>query len=142
MIWYVKPDLEAINAINQTCLPGHLGIEMTEVGDDYLVATMPIDQRTQQPMGLLHGGASAVISETLGSIASMLAAGPIGDFMVMGVEINANHLKAGKSGLVTATTRPIKIGKNIHVWNTEIKDNIGDLLCISRLTVMVKPYKQ
>lgn len=141
MIWHLKPEIEAINAINQTCMPGHLGIEVIEVGDDFLVGTMPINQKTQQPMGLLHGGASAVLSETLGSIASMLAAGPIGEFMVVGVEINANHLKAGKSGFVTATTRPVKIGKTIHVWNTEIKDDADDLLCVSRLTVMVKPYK-
>jgi 1,4-dihydroxy-2-naphthoyl-CoA hydrolase len=142
MIWHQKPEIEAINAINQTCLPGHLGIEIVEVGDNYIVATMPIDHRTQQPMGLLHGGASVVLSETLGSIASMLAAGPIGEYMVVGVEVNANHLKAGKSGRVLGTTKAIKIGRNIHVWNTDIVDDQGDLLCTSRLTVMVKPYKQ
>jgi 1,4-dihydroxy-2-naphthoyl-CoA hydrolase len=139
VIWKNQIDLALINQMNGKCLPGHLGIDVVEVGDDYIKASMPIDHRTMQPMGLLHGGASAALSETLGSIASLLAAGPFGSFSVVGIEINANHLKSGKSGTVFGITKPVKLGKTLHVWNTEIYDENDDLLCISRLTVMIKP---
>jgi 1,4-dihydroxy-2-naphthoyl-CoA hydrolase len=137
-IWQNPIDIPLINQMNNQCLPGHLGIEIIEIGDDYIKATMPIDHRTKQPMGLLHGGASAVLSETLGSVASLISAGSLGSYHVVGVEINANHLKAAKSGIVTGITKPIKIGRTLHVWNTEIYDEHDDLICISRLTVMVK----
>lgn len=127
-----------LNALGQNTLSHHLGIEITELGNDYLKATMPVDHRTKQPMGLLHGGASVVLSETLGSIASVLAAGPFGQYSVVGIEVNANHLKAAKSGFVTGITKPVKIGKTLHIWNTEIYDDGGDLVCVSRLTVLVK----
>jgi 1,4-dihydroxy-2-naphthoyl-CoA hydrolase len=138
-IWKNPKDLKFINELNGNCMPGHLGIVMTEIGDDFLKGTMPVDHRTQQPMGLLHGGASAVLSETLGSIAGLLAAGPLGQFSVVGIEINANHLSSAKSGILTGTCRPVKIGKTIHVWNTDITDESGNLVCVSRLTVMVRP---
>jgi 1,4-dihydroxy-2-naphthoyl-CoA hydrolase len=137
-IWKNPIDIAFINQINGTCLPGHLGIELIEVGDDFIKATMPVDHRTKQPMGLLHGGASAALSETMGSIASLLAAGDFGKYSIVGIEINANHLKSAKDGYVTATTKPIKIGRTIHVWDTEIHDLKGELLCVSRLTVMVR----
>ncbi|MBK8700417.1 MAG: hotdog fold thioesterase [Saprospiraceae bacterium] len=138
MIWKSRPDLVMLNAFNQNSLGGHLGIEFTEVGDDFIRATMPVDHRTVQPMGLLHGGASVVLSETLGSVASLFAAGPIGQYASVGIEVNANHLKSAKSGKVTGTVRPVKSNGSIHVWNTDITDEAGNLICSSRLTVMVR----
>ncbi|MFM2394318.1 MAG: hypothetical protein RLZZ546_2300 [Bacteroidota bacterium] len=139
MIWKNEvSNLKLLNEINSNCLPGHLGIIITEIGDDYIKATMPIDNRTKQPMGLLHGGASVALSETVGSIAAIISAGPYGEYTAVGVEINANHLKAGKKGLVHSITKPIRVGKTIQVWNTDIFDEEGHLLCTSRLTVMVQ----
>ena len=111
-----------------------LGIEFTELGDGYLRATMPVDARTHQPYGLLHGGASVALAETLGSSAGMMMAG---DNAVVGLEINANHLRAVRSGLVTGTARPLHIGRSTQVWETRIEDDKGQLVCISRLTVAV-----
>lgn len=108
----------------------------TEVGDDYLSATMPVDRRTYQPAGLLHGGASVALAESLGSLASVMCL-PDETHMPVGVEINANHLKAVSSGTVTGTVKPIKVGRSIHVWNIEIRDEANDLVCVSRLTVKI-----
>lgn len=141
MIWKVSADIGMLNLINQNTLGSHLGIDFIEIGTDYIKATMPVDKRTIQPMGLLHGGASVVLSETLGSVASLLAAGPVGQYSAVGLEVNANHLKSARSGWVTGTVRPIKCSGSIHVWNTEIRDEEGQLLCTSRLTVMVRPNK-
>jgi 1,4-dihydroxy-2-naphthoyl-CoA hydrolase len=138
MIWKNPIDLVMLNTLSQNTMSAHLGIEIIEIGDDFIKATMPVDHRTRQPMGLLHGGASAVLSETLGSIAALIASGEYGKHSVVGIEINANHLKSAKDGLVTGICKPVKIGKTIHVWNTEIYDEKDDLVCISRLTVMVK----
>lgn len=143
MIW--KNDIGSIdflNDLNSNCLAGHLGIKITEIGDDFLKATMPIDHRTKQPMGLLHGGASVALSETVGSIAAILSAGPFGEYTAVGVEINANHLKAGKKGIVHSITKPVRVGKTIQVWNTDISDEDGNLLCTSRLTVMIQKIRQ
>jgi 1,4-dihydroxy-2-naphthoyl-CoA hydrolase len=137
MIWKVKPTPDVINQMNAASMAGHLGIELLECGDDFIKAKMPVDYRTRQPMGLLHGGASVVLSETLGSIASFcMLDDPQKDYVV-GVEINANHLKSAKEGWVIGITRPIKVGRTLHVWNTEIFDEEDNLLCTSRLTVMV-----
>lgn len=138
MIWKVKPDLEALNSIGKGNMIEHLGIKVLEVGDDYIKASMPVDHRTKQPMGLLHGGASAALSESMGSFASVLVVDDPMNTPIVGLELNANHLKSAKSGLVFATTKPIRLGRRIHVWNTEITDESGDLICVSRLTVMVK----
>ena len=138
MNWKVSADIGMLNLINQNTLGSHLGIDFIEIGTDYIKATMPVDKRTIQPMGLLHGGASVVLSETLGSVASLLAAGPVGhadryrQFLLP---------KSARSGWVTGTVRPIKCSGSIHVWNTEIRDEEGQLLCTSRLTVMVRPNK-
>lgn len=137
MIWKYKPELEFANEIGKTCMVGHLDIVITEIGDDYIKATMPVDHRTKQPMGLLHGGASAVLSESLGSFASNFVVGDPFKYRVVGVEINANHLRSAKSGKVTGVCRPVKIGRSIHVWNTDIYDEEEKLICSSRLTVMV-----
>ena len=114
----------------------HLGIEITEVGDDFLRGTMPVDRRTIQPMGLLHGGASVVLAETLGSIAANLCSED-GTYCV-GLEINANHLRSATSGTVTGTTRPIHIGRSTQVWEINIEDEQGRPTCISRITLAAK----
>ncbi|MGI2029794.1 hotdog fold thioesterase [Endozoicomonas acroporae] len=114
----------------------HLGIEITEVGDDFLRGTMPVDRRTIQPMGLLHGGASVVLAETLGSIAANLCCDD-GAYCV-GLEINANHLRSATSGKVTGTTRPIHIGRSTQVWEIKIEDDQGRPTCISRITMATK----
>ena len=121
MIWKVKPEIEVISNFNKGTLVEHLGIEVIEIGDDFIKSRMPVDHRTKQPMGLLHGGASAVLSESMGSIAGWLTTGDV-QRSVVGLEINANHLKSAKSGWVYGTTKPIRIGKSIQVWNTEIFD--------------------
>ncbi len=117
----------------------HLGIEVTEIGDDFIKATMPVDHRTHQPFGLLHGGASCVLAETLGSIASTLCIDPSKE-MAVGVEINANHLRSVRSGHVEGTVRPVHIGRTIHVWNIEIKAG-EKLICVSRLTCAIKKHE-
>jgi 1,4-dihydroxy-2-naphthoyl-CoA hydrolase len=136
MIWKVKPEIEVISNFNKGTLVEHLGIEVIEIGDDFIKSRMPVDHRTKQPMGLLHGGASAVLSESMGSIAGWLSTGDV-QRSVVGLEINANHLKSAKSGWVYGTTKPIRIGKSIQVWNTEIFDENDQLICVSRLTLMV-----
>lgn len=136
-IWKYRADLLALNQLISKSMPGHLGIEIVEIGDDYLKATMPVDHRTHQPLGLLHGGASAALSETLGSIASMMTISDPTQQSAVGVEINANHLRSAREGVVYAVTKPIKIGKRLQVWNTDIYDHHEQLLCTSRLTTMI-----
>lgn len=114
-----------------------IGIEFTELGDGYLRATMPVDTRTLQPYGLLHGGASVALAETLGSSAGMLMAG---GNAVVGLEINANHLRAVRSGLVTGTARPVHIGRSTQVWEIRIEDAGQRPVCISRITLAVLPH--
>lgn len=113
----------------------HIGIEFTEVGDDYMVARMPVDHRTRQPMGILHGGASVALSETLGSVAAHFCAGD--DKMAVGLEINANHIRSVKEGWVYGTVRPLHIGRSTQVWETKIVDEKDRLICVSRLTVAI-----
>lgn len=136
MIWKNEPTLEALNNINKNTLGSHLGIEVIEIGEDYIKAKMPVDNRTKQPMGLLHGGASVALSETMGSIASVLIIEDITKETIVGIEINANHLKSVQSGFVYSTTRPIRIGRRIQVWNTEIHNEQNELICVSKLTTM------
>ncbi len=138
MIWNVKPDVDAINSFNRNTLVETLGIEITEFGDDFVRAKMPVDHRTRQPMGLLHGGASVVLSESIGSMASWLVQGGTGKGVV-GIEVNANHLSSVKSGYVYSVTKPVRLGRTLHVWNTEIFDEQEKLICVSRLTVMILP---
>lgn len=140
MIWKNNFDTIGINNISDNTMVQHLGIEFTEVGEDYMVATMPVDHRTVQPVRLLHGGASVALAETLGSVASF-ACIDIDKFNVVGIEINANHLKAVPEGSsnVKGKVTPIKIGRNIHIWNIEITDKNANLVCVSRLTTMVIP---
>lgn len=137
-IWRTPVDIELIGQMGMNTMMESLGIKFLEYGDDYMMATMPVDHRTHQPMGILHGGASVALAETLGSVASLFCLSDISKKAVVGIEINANHLKAKKSGIVSGKVTPIRIGRNIHVWNIDIRDENGDLVCISRLTTMVK----
>lgn len=129
--------LDQLNTMSANTAIAALGIVFTEIGPDFLRATMPVDGRTHQPFGLLHGGASALLAETLGSTAGGLAA-PDG-CGVVGIEINANHLRGVRSGIVTGTTRPLHVGRSTQVWEIRVEDATGKLVCISRLTLAVVP---
>jgi 1,4-dihydroxy-2-naphthoyl-CoA hydrolase len=118
-------------------MPGYLGIEFTDRGDDYLVARMPVDERTVQPFRILHGGASAVLAETAGSVASVLCLDNPGREQAVGVELNISHLRSASSGYVHATVRPHRLGRRMHVWGIDIRDDAGKLVSVSRLTIAV-----
>ena len=135
-IWRVETTLEAINAGSAQTMMRPLDILFTEIGDDFIRGTMPVDDRTRQPLGLLHGGASVALAETLGSMGANLCIDPSRSFC-LGQDINANHIRAVRSGLVTGTARPLHIGGRSHVWSIEIVDAAGALVCISRLTMAV-----
>ena len=138
MIWKNKPTLEALQHIGVNTMSDNLGIEFVEFGDDFLTAKMPVDHRTVQPFRILHGGASVTLAETLGSIASVLTLEPNTKKQVVGVEINANHLSSVREGSwVYGTVKPIRVGRTIQVWNIEIKDEQGKLICVSRLTCAI-----
>jgi 1,4-dihydroxy-2-naphthoyl-CoA hydrolase len=135
-IWHVATTPEFLTERGSKSLPGHLGIRITEIGPDYLRASMPVTAHTHQPFGVLHGGASVTLAETAGSLAAMLCVDSE-QFMCLGQEINANHLRAVSAGVVTATARPFHIGARSHVWSIEIRDESERLVCVSRLTVAV-----
>ncbi|SFQ46602.1 hotdog fold thioesterase [Parafilimonas terrae] len=136
-IWYNKEiTINDFEGWSRNTLADHLGIQFTELGKDYLKATMPVDERTHQPYGLLHGGASAALAETLGSVCSALVINRK-KFICVGIEINANHIRSIKSGIVTGTSTPVHIGGSTHVWDIRIHDEHNRLICISRLTVAV-----
>lgn len=132
--------LEQLNARTRNTLVEHLGIVFTEVGEDWLRATMPVDHRTLQPAGLLHGGASVALAETLGSVAGTLCLDETRE-MAVGLEINANHLRSARSGTVTGTTRPVHVGRSTQVWEIRIEDEAGRPICISRITLAVIPVR-
>jgi 1,4-dihydroxy-2-naphthoyl-CoA hydrolase len=137
IIWKQKQvSLEMLNSLSKNTMGQMLNIRFTDVGDDFLVATMPVDDNTRQPYGLLHGGASAALAETIGSVASMLCIDTDKQICV-GVEINCNHVRGKKDGVVTATASPLHIGATMHVWGIKITDERGKLVCVSRLTVSV-----
>ncbi len=135
-IWKNTFTLEDLNSIAQKTMVERLGIEFTEIGDDYLKARMPVDERTKQPAGLLHGGANAALAETLGSMAGNMCV-DCEKFHVVGVEINANHLRPVVAGFVEGIARPIKLGLTMQVWEIKIYDERERLTCISRLTLAV-----
>ncbi|MFY0592455.1 MAG: hotdog fold thioesterase [Roseivirga sp.] len=128
--------LEMINTMSKNTMVEHLDIEVIEIGEDFLKAKMPVDHRTTQPMGLLHGGASVVLAETLGSIAGTLTVNNKEQHCV-GLEINANHIKSAKSGFVYGKTTPIHIGKRTQIWEITITNELEELVCVSRLTLAV-----
>jgi 1,4-dihydroxy-2-naphthoyl-CoA hydrolase len=135
-MWFSEFTPKQLNERQKNHLGGLLDIQFTEVGPDFLTATMPVDERTHQPAGILHGGASVVLAETLGSIASYMCIDPE-KYMAVGLEINANHLRPVKSGLVTGICKPLHIGAKTHVWEIKIYNDKGKMNCISRLTVAV-----
>jgi 1,4-dihydroxy-2-naphthoyl-CoA hydrolase len=137
-IWFAPPDLEHLNRIHAATAVSALGIRITAVGDDSLSGTMPVDQRTLQPYGLLHGGASVLLAETLGSAASMCCV-DLEKVYCVGLEINANHVRGVRDGVVTGVARPIHLGRSSHVWGIEIRDSDNRLVCIARLTAAVMP---
>jgi 1,4-dihydroxy-2-naphthoyl-CoA hydrolase len=134
-IWKQDTDLDVINAWNRQSLVEHLGMRVVEVGADFVRGTMPVDARTRQPFGLLHGGASVALAESLGSLAGNLCIDAAE--MAVGLDINANHVRAVTSGVVTGTARPLHIGRTTQVWEIRIEDAQARLVCISRLTLAV-----
>ena len=140
-IWFDKElSVEKLRPFNKQTMAEHLDIEWVAVGDNFIKATMPVDHRTLQPYGLLHGGASCVLAETLGSLASAMVIDH-SKFYCVGLEINANHIRSVKEGKVTGITTPIHLGFRTHVWDIRILDDKEKLVCISRLTVAVLPRK-
>jgi 1,4-dihydroxy-2-naphthoyl-CoA hydrolase len=131
-----KPSLEDLQKRSEGTLNSNLGIEFLEVGDDFIEARMPVDKRTFQPFGLLHGGANAALAETLGSVASSLCV-DLKTHVPVGLEINANHLKSAKSGWVKGRVTPLHVGRTTHVWEIKIVNENSDLICVSRLTVAI-----
>ena len=134
-IWKKPISIEALATMHCGTAVEHLGIEFLEVGDDFIKARVPVDQRTKQPYGLLHGGVSVVLAETLGSCGAACAA-PEG-YRAVGLDINANHLKGATGGWVTGITRPIHIGRTTQVWQIDLRNDAGELTCVSRITMAV-----
>ena len=141
MIWKKPIDLQSLNEWHQNTMQQHIGILFTEIGDDYIKATMPVDNRTKQPMGLLHGGASVALAESLGSVASVLCVDPEKQ-TVVGLEINANHIKTAKEGFVTGIAKPIHLGRSTQVWEIRIYNEAEQLVCISRITNAILEHKK
>ncbi|NOZ49954.1 MAG: hotdog fold thioesterase [Chloroflexi bacterium] len=139
-IWRTTPTLEALNRMSAGSAVSHLGIEFIEVGDDYLIAQMPVDQRTRQPMGLLHGGASALLAETLGSVATYLIIS-LGQQSGVGIELNISHLRAVRQGTVQGRVQPIRLGRRTHVWDVRISDEAGKLVAVARLTMAILSHE-
>ncbi len=135
-IWRGLQSLDALNVGQSGGLIGHLGIKFTEIGADFIRATMPVDAHSRQPYGLLHGGASTAFAETVGTTAAAMCVDPR-KFQCAGQEISANHVRAARGGLVTATARPMHLGGRSQIWGIDIVDQAGKLVCTSRLTVAV-----
>jgi len=125
-----------LNAHNQNTSITNLGIEIIEVGEDFIRGTMPVDQRTLQPYGLLHGGSSAMLAETLASVAANMCVEKEGQ-QAVGLELNCNHIRGVTQGMVTGTARPVHVGRKTQVWDIRIEDERGKLCCVSRLTLAV-----
>lgn len=139
-IWKSPFPIETLNQNAKHCMPGHIGIEVMEVGDDYVKARMPVDHRTTQPFGILHGGASVALAESLGSMAGSMCVN-ISEEAIVGVEINANHIRAVQSGYVEGIARPLHIGRTTQVWEIRITNEEGKLVCVSRITLAVVKIK-
>ncbi len=136
-IWFNKSlKFEDLKTLESDSMSQHLGMEWTALGDNFLKMKMPVNERTKQPYGLLHGGASCALAETIGSMASHLVIDN-NKFICVGLEINANHVRSARQGYVTATVTPLHLGANTHVWDIKIHDEVEKLICISRLTVAI-----
>lgn len=137
MIWFNKSlSVASLKSFGINTMVKHLGMDWVAIGDDYIKMSMPVDDRTKQPYGLLHGGASCALAETIGSIASQCVIDP-DKFICVGIEINANHVRSARQGHVTATCTPLHIGASTHIWDIKIHDEREKLVCISRLTVAI-----
>ena len=134
-IWKKPVTVELLTAMSADTATAHLGIEFLEVGDDFITARVPVDTRTRQPYGLLHGGVSVVLAETLGSCGAACAC-PEG-YRAVGLDINANHVRGTTSGWVTGTARPVHMGRTTHVWAIELHNEAGELTCVSRITMAI-----
>jgi uncharacterized protein (TIGR00369 family) len=132
-IWKKPISVETLTAVSENTAVPHLGIEFLEVGEDFIRARVPVDKRTQQPYGLLHGGVSVVLAETLGTCGAVCAS-PEG-YRAVGLDINANHIKGTASGWVTGTARPVHIGRTTQVWQIDMHNDAGELTCVSRITL-------
>ena len=135
MIWINVPTIDTLQQFSQNTMVQHIGIEFTAVGDDFIEARMPVDERTLQPFGLLHGGASAALAETLGSIGACHCIEE--GWICVGLEINANHIRAVRSGWVVGRATPVHLGRTTHVWEIKITDEASNITCVSRLTMMI-----
>ena len=136
MIWHKTPDIDELNQRGKDTAVSALGIEITELGDDFLKGSMPVDERTRQPLGVLHGGASVLFAESLGSIAANYVIDHDKAYCV-GMEVNANHIRSIREGMVTGVARPLHLGRSTQVWEIKIHDSKDRLICISRLTMAV-----
>jgi uncharacterized protein (TIGR00369 family) len=134
-VWHYPISVAELTRTSVDTAVSHLGIEFLEVGDDFITARVPVDARTRQPFGLLHGGVSVVLAETLGSMAANFACAP--GHQAVGLDINANHLRAAKCGWVTGTTRPVHIGRTTQVWQIDMVNDAGEPTCVSRITMAV-----
>lgn len=134
-IWKQAISIESLTAIHVNTAVEYLGMEFLEVGDDFIKARIPVDKRTHQPYGLLHGGVSVVLAETLGSCGAAYCC-PDG-YRAVGLDINANHLKGATSGWVTGITRPVHVGRTTQVWQIDMTNEAGELTCVSRITMAV-----
>ena len=134
-VWTQDISVQILTDIHRDTAVQHLGMEFLEVGDDFISARVPVDSRTKQPYGLLHGGVSVVLAETLGSCGAAFSV-PEG-YRAVGLDINANHLKGATSGWVTGTARPVHIGRTTQVWQIELKNDAGELTCVSRITMAI-----
>jgi 1,4-dihydroxy-2-naphthoyl-CoA hydrolase len=134
-IWTRPVSVDELTRIHQDTAPAHLGLEFLEVGDDFISGRVPVDARTRQPYGLLHGGVSVVLAETLGSCGAIYCAPP--GHRVVGLDINANHIRGALEGWVTGKATPVHIGRSTQVWHIELRNQAGDLTCVSRLTMAV-----
>lgn len=134
-VWTRPISVDILQRLHDGTAVQHLGIEFTEVGDDFIAARVPVDTRTKQPYGLLHGGVSVVLAETLGSCGAAFSC-PDGHRAV-GLDINANHLKGATQGWVTGVTRPVHIGRSTQVWHIDLRNEAGQLTCVSRITMSI-----
>jgi 1,4-dihydroxy-2-naphthoyl-CoA hydrolase len=140
MIWFKEVKKDELQHVGNNTMSSHLGIEIIEIGNDFIKAKMPVDERTKQPYGILHGGASVALAETIGSYGSHLVIDS-SKYMSVGLEINANHIKKVEKGSVIGIAKPIHLGKNTHIWAIELFNEKEQLFCISRLTVAIIPKK-
>jgi 1,4-dihydroxy-2-naphthoyl-CoA hydrolase len=141
-IWFNKSlKLSDVKNFGKETMADYLGIEWVDIGDDFIKMSVPVNDRTQQPYGMLHGGASCVLAETIGSLGSALVI-DMEKFYCVGLEINANHIRSVKTGLVIATGIPLHLGKSTHVWDIKLHDELQKLICVCRLTVAIIPVKQ